>query len=112
MLLVTVVAPQNVKALSLSQFAVSQIENDKTTLRVPMATAQWTAEPDAKGQLQFKAKEMNPKVTFAVSQARLPQTRLEVVYGSGEPGWTYVIDLSTYQPNKKDSTTKPSTATE
>jgi hypothetical protein len=111
MLLVTVVAPQKVKDLSLSQFAVIQMEKDKTTLRVPMTAAQWTAVPDAEGKLKLKAGDMSPKVVFAVSQARLPDTQLEVTYGSGEPGWTYVVDLETYQKNK-EGTTKPSTATE
>ena len=106
MLIVTVVAPQTAKTLSLSQFAVIQSENGKTTLRVPISSTQWEAVPDGKGQLKLEAKDMKRKVTFAVSQAKLLETKLEAVYGSGEQGWTFVVDLSTYQLKDKNSTTR------
>ena len=107
-LYVTVVAPQKVHSLSLSEFAVVQSESNKTTLRVPMASAPWTIASDTNGQ-HMAIKDMNHAVSFEVSSARLKDTKLEVRYSEsagGMNGWTYIVDLNSYQPKTKGSTTK------
>ena len=101
LLQVTVVAPRQVLTLMLNEFAVVQIEQGKTTLRVPLAAVTWEMSPKAKGEITITQLPLVPKCTFAVSQQNLLRTKLEVRYGVDDAEWTYVVDLASYQSQEK-----------
>ena len=106
MVSVTVTVPQKIANGSLAELAIIQIENNKTTLRIPISIA-CIAMPDKNGKLEMT--RINPEVRFEVSQTRLADTWLEVRYSSDiMNGWTYDVDLKTYQPQKKRSAQRPS----